>query len=858
MRRIILALLILSIAGSSDVSAQGFLSKKKKAPAETKKEEKKEEDKFGDITKKCTKSDGLFPIWRDTTSGKMYLEVAQDQLNKEFIYFSFVADAPSEAGHFRGSYRGSKVIRFQRVFEKIEIIHENTGYYFDENNAISKAADANVNDPVMASEKIEAVSKDKKKYLIDGDAIFLSEKFSMIKFPSQGGSSGPLGNLSSSKTRVEEIKNYPENTDVKVAYVYENASPNMSSTALADARNITIRYQHSIIEMPVNNFKPRYDDPRIGYFSTQVNDMTSFSPTPYKDVIHRWHLEKKNPGAALSDPVEPITFWIENTTPLELRPIIKDACERWNEAFKTAGFTNAVVCKEQPDDATWDAGDIRYNVLRWTSTPAPPFGGYGPSFVNPRTGQIMGADIMLELVAIIGRVKAEKVFKSAGYMNDEELEQQLGVEIRNPFFCMAAEQTSHNVLFGTAAAEALGMDQVAEKEIVRQLLYRLVLHEVGHTLGLTHNMRASTMSTMADVKNPEKVSQFGLASTVMEYPAFNFQANPEQQTAYCDTKPGPYDHWVIEFGYSESMADPIGEEYRIKKILDRSVNHELAYGNDADDMRSSGRGIDPDVNIYDLTDDPVAYAAERCELVNTILPKLQTRFEKKNQSYEVLLQAYLVCTGEYATQLRIMSRQIGGVHYDRAYPGQGSLVKPLEPVSEAKQKAAMAALSKYAFAPDAFNKAQDQFNYLLSQRRGFNHFSNNPDPRIHTRILAMQEEVLNHLLHENVMQRITDSQLYGNKYTLDKVMTDLTNAIFSADASGNVNTMRQNLQVEYTQRLASMFDEKSKYDHVSKGFALSELKRIDKMMATGAGDALTKAHREHVRFVVKQVMEGKK
>lgn len=859
MRKILLAFVCVSALIATDAAAQGIFSKKKKPEPQTaqKKDEKKEEDKFGDITKKCSKTDGLFPVWRDTVSGKMYLELSAEQLDKEFIYFSHVLDAPVEAGHFRGSYRGSKVIRFHRNFEKIEIVHENTGYYFDPNSALSKAADANVNDPVIASEKIEAVSKDKNKFLIDGDAIFLSEKFQMIKFPSQpGGPSGPLGSLSASKTKVDEIKNYPQNTDVKVAYVYENSSPNISSTALADPRNITVRYQHSILEMPKNNFVPRFDDPRIGYFSTQVNDMTSFSPTPYRDVIHRWHLEKKNPEAALSEPVEPIRFWIENTTPVELRPIIKEACERWNDAFKTAGFINAVVCEQQPDDATWDAGDIRYNVLRWTSTPAPPFGGYGPSFVNPRTGQILGADIMLELAAIQSRVKAEKVFKSAGYLNDEELERMTGQEIRNPFLCLAAEQSSHNVMFGTAAAAALGMDKAAEKEIVRQLLYRLVLHEVGHTLGLTHNMRASTMSTMADVVNPEKVLRDGLASTVMEYPAFNFQAKPEQQTLYCDTKPGPYDHWVIEFGYSQAMSDPIAEEFRLKKILDRSSNRELAYGNDADDMRSSGRGIDPDVNIYDLTDDPVAYASARCELVNTILPNLKNKFEKKNQSYEELLQAYLVCTGEYATQLRIMTRQIGGVHYDRSFPGQGATVRPLEPVSEAKQKAAMAALARYAFAPDAFNVASESYNYLLTQRRGFNHFSDNQDPHIHDRILAMQKECLNHLLNDNVLQRITDSKLYGNKYGLDLMMTDLTNSVFSADAAGNVNTMRQNLQAEYVNRLISITASKNKYDYVSIGMALSELKRIDKMMAAGSGDALTKAHREHIRFLIKQAMEG--
>ena len=142
--------------------------------------------------------------------------------------------------------------------------------------------------------------------------------------------------------------------------------------------------------MPEEGFVPRPDDPRIGFFMTEVDDLTGVSATPWKDMIHRWRLEKKDPSAAMSEPMKPITWWIENTTPEEFRPIIKEGVEKWNQAFEPLGFTNAVVVKVQPDDAEWDAGDVRYNVLRWTASPSPPFSGYGPSFVNPRTGEILG------------------------------------------------------------------------------------------------------------------------------------------------------------------------------------------------------------------------------------------------------------------------------------------------------------------------------------------------------------------------------------------------------------------------------------------------------------------------------------
>ncbi len=859
MKKIILITLGLILIASPDTFAQESKKKKKDKKGKTETPtEKKEEDKFNDITKKCVKFDGLFTLWRDTTSGKSYLEVREDQLGKEYIYFNHIADGVVEAGYFRGAYGGSKIISFQKFYERIDVFQENTAYYFDPKNELSKSADANINRPLLISEKIEASSKDKKKFLIDGDAIFLSEKFQLIKYPTPPGGTSVLGALSSSKTRIDDINNYPENTEVLVSYVYENPAPSIGGKALTDPRNITIKYQHTLLAVPENNYRPRKDDPRVGFFMTQVDDMTSTEAANYRDMIHRWHLEKKDPKATLSEPIVPITFWIENTTPLEFRPIIKEACERWNSSFEKAGFKNAVVCKIQPDTASWDAGDIRYNVLRWTSSPNPPFGGYGPSFVNPKTGQILGADIMLEFVALSNRIKAERVYKSSGYMQDEDFEQTTETTHRNPFLCMAGQHTQHNFQFANAFAAAMNMDEMSKNKMVQEMLYRLVLHEVGHTLGLMHNMRASTYSTMSDVKNPAIANKKGLANSVMEYPAFNYQLNPDQQTIYCDTKPGPYDDWVIEYGYSQAAQDNITEEVRLRKIAERSNQPDLMFGNDADDMRSSGRGIDPDVNIFDLTNDPVAYGIDRCELVNTILPKLKDKMTNPKDSYAELLQAYLISTGEYGAQLRVMTRQIGGVHFNRAVPGQDANAIPLKPVEEAKQKAAMKALEKYAFAPDAWDKAAGVYNYLLEQRRGFNHFSNNEDPEIHTRVLAMQKECLNHLLHPNVLQRITDSKLYGNTYTLDKMMTDLTNAIFQIDAKSTINSFRQNLQMEYVNRLIQTNDPKSKYDHFSKAMAWSELKRIETLLAANtSADPSTKAHKEYIRLRIKQAQENK-
>lgn len=853
----LLAMAVMFLAPADAIAQKKKKGKKGDPPAT----EKEKDKSYKEIVEKCVAIEGLFTMYRDTATGESYIEIQKDQLDKEYIYFSYVENGVLDAGFFRGAYRSSKILKFNKVYERVEITEQNTDFMFDPNNALSKASEANINVPVLASEKIKA-EDEAGKILISGDAIFLSETFQMIKPPADPKRPGFLGNLSKDKTRIDQINNYPENLDVVVAYVYENRNPRRFGTeAVTDVRNITVKYQHSLIEVPENDYKPRRDDHRLGYFMTQRNDMTSFSATPYDDVIHRWNLQKKDPSAAVSEPVEPITYWVENTTPEEFRPIIVEGVERWNVAFEKAGFKNAVVCKIQPDDADWDAGDIRYNVIRWTSSPIPPFGGYGPSFVNPRTGQILGADIMIEFASVTGRLFKTEVFELAGLpgyqMQEESEEVESMPQHDQAHFCEAGMHAKHCMMFGLHTMRAMNVDEASQKDFVKQTLYRLVLHETGHTLGLSHNMRGSTLQSVAGVQDSKLVGDEGLCNSVMEYPSINYALDKEKQTLFYDEKPGLYDHWVIEYGYSAGLEDEAREEERLENILSRSTDPKLAFGNDADDMRSPGKGIDPDVNIYDLSSDPVAYAVDRCELVNKILPKIQDTYTLEGQTYHELRNAYYVLTGEYGTQLWVMSRQIGGVHYNRAQPEQNPEGMPYVPVAEDRQKAAMGALAEYAFSPDAFSTPENLYNYLQGQRRGFSFFGRNEDPKIHSRVLFMQSMVLTHLLHKNTLMRISDSELYGNEYTLSEMMGDLTDGIFKADLRSKVNTFRQQLQISYVNRLIKMHSEKSGYDYLSKSMSWYELDRIEKMMkGNPSSDTSTKAHRNHVLKLIKDAKEA--
>ncbi len=822
-------------------------------------------DPIGDATKNSLKIEGLFTFYQDTTSGSTKMVINEDQIGKEFIYWGHTVDGVVPVGHFRGNYRDNKIFRIERNFDRIEFVVQNTRFHFDEDNPLSRAADANISPAILVSERIAAHDTTSGEILINADPVFLSESLHQIKpSPIPGlppGARFTLGNLSRDKTSYRDVRSYPENSAVIVRYVYDAPFATSSGgTSVTDARSVAINYQHTFIEMPDDGFVPRRDDPRIGYFGQQINDKTAVGATPYRDVINRWRLEKKDPDAELSEPVKPITWWIENTTPYEFRDLIADATLRWNKAFEAAGFINAVEVKVQPDDADWDAGDIRYNVLRWTSSPQPPFGGYGPSFTNPRTGEIIGADIMLEYVFFRNALNSERLFSEDAinyFLNIHDHDHDMP-DIEGGVFCSAGHMLHLNNMFGYAATRALEMDELTEERLVHEALVYLIMHELGHTFGLNHNMGSHNMLDPQQVHDREFTETMGMIGSVMDYPAINVALDKDNQGQFYTTVAGPYDIWAIEYGYSVALDDPEAEEARLTEIAERSTRPELFFGNDADDMRSPGKAIDPRINTGAMSSDPIAYTNERVQVIERILDNLVDNYAVEGESYQALFNAFMSSMGQKGGAMNVTSRFIGGVYIDRAFVGQEGGTQPYTPVSLADQKRAMETLSTHLFAPDAFHSSHEVYNLLQRQRRFFNNPFSGEDPKIHDLALNMQRNVLAHILHPNTTKRITDSRLYGNEYGMADMMNDLTDAIFAADLRTNVNTFRQNLQVHYVSSLTSVLRENNNpYDFITRSAALYSLERIKGMMENRSrGNAETRAHTRHILHLINSTLES--
>ena len=853
MKKYIILFLILSFS-SLAVFPQKKSSKKSKSSTESPKKDKDAIKKISEVTKRYKKIEGLFDLYQDTINGSMKMVIRKDQVGKEYIYFSQIADGVLDAGSYRGSYRGSKVFKIEKYFNRIEFIVQNTSSYFNPKSALSKSSSANMSEGVLASLKIEGINKKEDLFLINADNLFLKETFSQIKpprYPKQSPNAFTLGSLNNEKTKVNSIRNYPKNTDLAIEYVYSKDNVlNGGSRAVSDGRNVSIKVFHSLIEMPENDYEILVDDPRVGYFTTKVTDMTSTSSTPYRDLVHRWNLKKKDTTAAISEPVNPIVWWMENSTPKEWRPIIKEAVLQWNVAFEKAGFKNAVEVKMQPDSANWDAGDIRYNVLRWTSSPKAPFGGYGPSFVNPRTGEILGADIMLEYVHFTNRVLYEKVFDLK--MNEQEFNASISHKDINNASCSKGHFSQENTQFGNAVLLSENASDLKLKRLKRESMMALIMHEVGHTLGLNHNMKASQLFSPEQLADSNFIKGKCLTGSVMDYAAINLTRDRSKQGQFEDVAVGPYDIWAIQFAYTSFKS-----EKQKNDLLNRSTEPELIFGNDADDMRSPGKAIDPRVMVGDLSNDQITYSNNIFELVDEMLKEVKTKFSIEGESYQELRRVYYVLNRQRSNAAGVVSRFIGGVYVDRAMVGQKGQSMPYTPVSYLDQKRAMETLSKHVFSPDAFNSPNDLYNYLAMQRRGFDFFRGPEDPKIHSQVLSYQTNILKHILHPNTLQRIVDSELYGNNYGLSLMMTDLNNAIFKKDAQTSVNSFRQNLQVAYTKKLISIVTGTSagKYISSAKAMAIYTLKNINKKAINNSGDVSTKAHRLHLRTLIDNALK---
>lgn len=787
---------------------------------------------FADVIKDAKEEKGFFSTWRK--DDKVWIEIPEAMWDRPFFFSVNVTHNIGDAGlygnqmgGFLAAGRGQYVASFRKFGPNgVQLIARNIGHTAAKDAPIRHAVERSFSDSLIGSAAVaSAPHPDRKSVLIEANALFIND-FPMAAQQLEQTFRQPYA-FDDKNSSIEKVRNSETETGFNVRAHYRlgrvslppptpapgQPLPKYPAT-LPDIRSLFMGYYYGFSQLPQNPMRPREADPRVGFFTASVNDFSNPDKRePRNRYIIRWRLEKKDPTAALSEPKQPIVYWLDKNIPTAYRKAVSDGILEWNKAYEKIGFKNAVVVKQQGDDDDFDTSATRFASIRWVAGNNIQFGARGPSKVDPRTGEILDADI--EMNEDITRLYSARVAEdpprpvgsalAAGLIrNSGELCTYADNKLSEAAFALDLLVARGDFEYGSPQAEAWIMDAIKD----------ITAHEVGHTLGLRHNFRASMAVTPEQLRDPKFGAEVGVSASVMDYNALNIATKDERQGQYSMVTVGPYDIWAIEYGYKETT--PETEKAELAKTLSRALEPQLAYATDEDaGFMPIVEGIDPEVNRSDLSSDPLGFYEKRFTVIRELWDRVQAKELPAGTKYEQLrrnFQRGFLLMGQIS---ELAAKYVGGVTVLRDVAGSGR--QPITPVDADKQRRALNLLAKNLFAVDSFKFKPEflgkltpdfdaRWDTLADEEVGIPMVPP-VDQSVAGRVFALQRGTLGQLMRDSVAvrlvvapEKLTDS---SKALGLPELYSTLQKAIWSELASGaSISMMRRNLQREHVRLLA--------------------------------------------------------
>ncbi len=775
---------------------------------------------FDLVIKGAERQDGLLPIWR--RQDKVWIELRPDAFGKPLFLSPKLSSGIGEAGVFGGlmQSRWAQVgrpqwVEFRKVQQQVQLLAINAAYTAQAGTPQARAVQAAFSPSLLGSVPLaSAPHAQSGAVLIEANPLLLADLLGVAQhlqrtyrqsYALDGRNSAVLQARPQSKSVVFEVSQHFATGVIAAGPGAPGVPGSSAPTSLPDPRSLFVTVHYSLSALPEQTMPRRAADPRVGFFTSTVADYTDdLARTPRQRFINRWRLDKKDPAAAVSEPVQPIVYWLDASIPDAYRSTITEGILAWNKAFEAIGFRNAIEVRTPPADQPFDTLETGHTSIRWMTNSQPSFGAIGPTHVDPRSGEILDADIALESLS-------SRAIRT----------------ITSQFVTPSGDHSAHapNCEHAAAAAEQLGLaldlmslaapldpDSPEVKAFVLAYLKDTTMHEVGHTLGLRHNFRASRWRTAEQLRDPVLTQAQGNSASVMDYLPINLPEPGQRAGAPFQTTLGPYDYWAIEYGYKPLPADPAEAQAALRAIAQRSADpamtEALAFGTDED----ASSGQDPQALSFDLGRDPVVFAQTRLRIVSDLFERQARRELKADDDPTLLRRSVVYGLRELSRTSQILLRQIGGVVTRRDAPGSGRDL--LDPLPADQQRAALTLLTRDFLSPTAVALSPALLrklapDYLDRQEAGEAGAGGPADFSLATQQLALQRDIVAALMNEGLSERLLDNidktrDRDKHPLTVPELHRRLVDAIWSDNKTNTASdSIRRDLQREHVNRLAA-------------------------------------------------------